>query len=54
MDVVSFKAKVHDQLIDCVIGFVFAVEVVIHHSVGFRLRVGYHQSSSDGEIELRS
>ena len=40
MNVVSFKTEVHDELIDCIIDFVFPFQIIIIDSVGFSMRVG--------------
>jgi len=47
MDVVSFKAEMHNKLVDRIIYFIFSVEIVIHHSVWLGLRIGDYQSFSD-------
>jgi hypothetical protein len=52
MDIVSFKAEVDDQLVHAVIDLVFAVQIVIHDSIGLSLRVGHDQSSGNCEVKL--
>ena len=42
----------YDQLVDSVIGFIFPVEVVVHHSVGLGLGVRHDQSAGDCEVEF--
>ena len=52
MDIVSLKAKMHDQLVDGIIHLIFAVEVIIHDPVGFGLGVRDHECPSDCEVQL--
>jgi hypothetical protein len=52
MNVISFKAKVHNELVYWIIDFVFAIKIVIHHSVRLSLRVGNNQSFSNCEVKF--
>lgn len=52
MDIVSLKGEVHDELINRIINFVFAIVVVIHDPVEFSLGIGDNERSCDGEVEF--
>lgn len=52
MDVVSFEAEVHDELVNGIVGFIFALKVVIHDPIGLCLRIGHHQGPRDCQVEF--
>lgn len=52
VNVISFKRKVHDQLINRVIGLIFSLEIVVHHSVWFSLWIRDNQSASHCEVQF--
>ena len=40
MNIVSLKAEMNDQLVNWVVFLIFALEVIIHHPIGFCLWIG--------------
>lgn len=54
VDIVTFQTEVDHQLINSVINLIFALQIIIHHSVRLSLRVRHNQSSCNCEIKLGS
>lgn len=52
VDVVSLETQVHNQLVNGIIRFIFAIQVVIHNSVRLSQRVGNYQCLCDCEVQF--
>lgn len=52
MDIVPFKTKMHNELINCIVDFIFPFQIIIVDSIRFCLRIRNHQSFGDSQVKL--